>query len=426
MKIEMFGTAVRPLRILLKVFETELPLKLLKNRQTRNAVITRLSKWPPTSRLVDHAWRHRIIHRLRYRGLVPAWSAAEESPLALYDAQGAKVGDKLYLFGGYRSLDKVSDKILVFDFAQQRWATAERPSRLAHSHMAVCSDGCRFIYAVSGQHGAQCRPAISDGFSFDAQEQAWRDLPQLPASRYAGTMQLLGNRLHFVGGALPDRYTASNDHWSLAVKEGRALESYWREEPPIPLAAMHRGSAVIGNRLYTFGGQQGDYVAIAGDPCYTCTHETQENYFADTYRYDPEEKSWSRLRDMLMPASHTDFSVVVCGNVVHVIGGQVYKHPEHFGLRLTDLIQSYDVNSDRWFVAGHLPYRLKLPVCTTHQDHLYCITGQRDEGSASAAPGRITSDNWRAPVSSLKGQRQTARNNFLPSLNGKDVALITS
>ena len=44
---------------------------------------------------------------------------------------------------------------------------------------------------------------------------------------------------------------------------------------------------------------------------------------------------------MPVPASHTDFSVVVSGNSVHVIGGQIYKHPEHFRLRLTDLIQTY-------------------------------------------------------------------------------------
>ena len=111
---------------------------------------------------------------------------------------------------------------------------------------------------------------------------------------------------------------------------------------------------------------------------------------------------------------------------MHVIGGQIYKHPQHFRLRLTDLIQTYDVIADRWSIGGYLPYRLKLPICAIHREHLYCITGQRDGGSASDAPGHITADTWRAPLSSLgETTPQVADNNLLQTLNGKDVALIS-
>ena len=129
---------------------------------------------------------------------------------------------------------------------------------------------------------------------------------------------------------------------------------------------------------------------------------------------------------MPVPASHSDFSVVVTGDSVQVIGGQTYKHPDQFSLRLTDLIQTYDIIADRWSVGGYLPYRLKLPICTAHREHLYCITGQRDEGSASDAPGRITADTWRTPLFSL-GEKtsQVDANNLLQTLNGKDVVLIS-
>src|SRR3954454_7404335 len=82
---------------------------------------------------------------------------------------------------------------------------------------------------------------------------------------------------------------------------------------------MHRGSAAIGQSMYVFGGQQGDFVAIDRDPNYTCTGETRETYLADTYRFRPGDKQWTRLRDMPVPASHTDFSVVVSGDSVHVM-----------------------------------------------------------------------------------------------------------
>ena len=353
-----------------------------------------------------------------HRTVIPSWSLSRECPRALYDAAGAKVGDRLYVIRGYQDLGTVNSKIFVFDLGRERWVdTIDPPARLAHSHMAVCSDGVRFIYVVSGQLGPQCHPAITDSFAFDTLKGIWRELPALPAPRYAGTMQILGNRLHFVGGALADRYTPASDHWSLAVEDGQAIENCWREEAPIPRPAMHRGSAAIGQSMYVFGGQQGDFVAIDGDPNYTCTGKTRETYFADTYRFNSGDKHWTRLRDMPVPASHTDFSVVVSGDSVHVIGGQIYKHPKHFSLRLTDLIQTYDVIADRWSIGGYLPYRLKLPICGIHHEHLYCITGQRDEGSASDAPGHVTADNWRAPLSSLaEVSPQVADNNLLQTL----------
>ena len=220
----------------------------------------------------------RIANRSFRVGLCP------ECPRALYDAAGAKVGDRLYVIRGYQDLAIVNSKIFVFDLGRERWVDIiEPPARLAHSHMAVCSDDVRFIYVVSGQLGPECHPAITDSFAFDTLKGIWRELPALPAPRYAGTMQILENRLHFVGGSLPDRYTPASDHWSLEVEEGQAIENHWREEAQIPRAAMHRGSAAIGKSLYVFGGQEGDFVAIDGDPNYTCTGKTRETYFADTY-----------------------------------------------------------------------------------------------------------------------------------------------
>jgi glycosyltransferase involved in cell wall biosynthesis len=129
---------------------------------------------------------------------------------------------------------------------------------------------------------------------------------------------------------------------------------------------------------------------------------------------------------MPVAVSHTDFSVVTAGKMVHVIGGQVYKHPEHFRLRLTDLIQTYDVVANRWLVSGYLPYRLKMPICAIHRGSLYCATGQRDQGSASDAPGRITAETWRIGLSSLAGlSPQMGERGLLPTLNGKEVVLIS-
>ena len=58
--------------------------------------------------------------------------------------------------------------------------------------------------------------------------------------RYAPATQLWRGRLHVMGGSKEDRHEPGTEHWSLAVKDGKALESKWRQELPIPRGGPHR------------------------------------------------------------------------------------------------------------------------------------------------------------------------------------------
>lgn len=43
-----------------------------------------------------------------------------------------------------------------------------------------------------------------------------------------------------MGGSKENRHTPGLEHWSLAVKNGKALEQEWRPEIPIPRGGPHR------------------------------------------------------------------------------------------------------------------------------------------------------------------------------------------
>jgi hypothetical protein len=58
--------------------------------------------------------------------------------------------------------------------------------------------------------------------------------------RYAPATQLWRGRLHVMGGGKEDRHEPGLEHWSLAVKDGKALENEWRAEVPIPRGGPHR------------------------------------------------------------------------------------------------------------------------------------------------------------------------------------------
>ncbi len=350
------------------------------------------------------------------------WRRCEPCDVGLYDAGQAQLGHLLYIFGGFESLASVSKRVRIFDLAAETWLPSQpAPSGLAQSHCAIATDGRRFIYCASGQLGPQCSPAIPDVFVFDTETGSWTTLPPLPEARYAGTMQLWRGRLHFVGGAKGDRWTPASDHWSLRVKDGQTDEHAWRLEKPIPVPGMHRGSIVFDDAWYVFGGQQGDFVAIPGDPDCRCTGRTQETYLSDCFRMDDPSSDWIRIADLPVPASHTDFSLAASDGRLLVIGGQVYKDPDTFELRLTDAIQSYDPCSDRWELAGHLPFRLKTPLTGVFEETIFSIGGQRGVGLGDR-PGAVVADVWAAP---LDGLAKTTQNLRQSPLAGTSVLLLT-
>jgi len=63
-----------------------------------------------------------------------------------------------------------------------------------------------------------------------------------------------------MGGSKEDRHEPGLEHWSLAVKDGKALEKEWRSEIPIPRGGPHR---------YNFP----YYVALKNTLPFLCYHQ---------------------------------------------------------------------------------------------------------------------------------------------------------
>jgi hypothetical protein len=325
------------------------------------------------------------------------WKMLRSGPSPRLDAGGIQIGKLLYCVGGYVTQDQVLSVIDIFDLARCKWVSSvPMPARMPQSHLALACEKNRYIYSAGGQLGPRCSPAVADVFVLDTLEWKWRSLPSLPNPRYAATMQFLRGRLHVIGGSKPDRYTPASDHWSLGVCDGRATETRWRVESPIPRGGMHRASAVVRDRLYVFGGQEGDFIALPGDPKFTCTGDTVEYVYADVYQWD--QVNWVRLPDMPVASSHNEFSVAVQGEFVLIAGGSSYKDQKTFAIELTDVIQMCDTRTQTWTVVGHLPFRVKTCLTGIQDGWLYVSGGQRDRGPDNPSPGSIESSTWRAKL----------------------------
>ncbi len=318
------------------------------------------------------------------------WEPVVPNPEARLDVGRGQIGQELFIFGGFRWDSSVVNKVDIFDMETEKWsASIDLPEDMAHTHLGVAGDGERYTYLISGQIGGRCLPATKNCFVFDARTRSFNKFPPLPLARYAPAVQLWRGRLHSIAGAKEDRNTPATEHWSIAVKEGKAFEQEWREEPPIPRGGHHRASAVIGDALHVLGGQEGDYIAIPGDPECRCTGKlTTEIRFADCFRLKAGAKSWERVADMPVLASHTESSVIQIDDRVLILGGDCHRVANVSLITLNDEIQLYDAPSGSWRVIGRLPFRIKSIAAGYYRGHVYFTTGQRDKGPDDATPMR--------------------------------------
>lgn len=312
------------------------------------------------------------------------WQALPRCPHIRYDAGGIQIKEKLYAIGGFtQGPPHVLHHIDVFDLARDKWIDAfATPPNMGTSHLAITGDGERYVYVMGGQVGINCAPATDECFALDTHTREFFPLPKLPQARYSLNAQFYKGRIHVIGGSMPDRNTPAVDYWSLGVNGPKALENEWRKEGVnIPRGGPHRGSMIYNDAFYAFGGQEGDVIALPGDPEYKPVwHLTRDIIYPDTYVFKFGTDKWQRLADMPVAASHTEFSVVRIENCVILVGGQTERRNNPHKCLITDAVQRYDLKTGQWKVLGRAPYAIKTPIVGHYDGWLYITTGQMGKG----------------------------------------------
>lgn len=319
------------------------------------------------------------------------WQACAPCPVTRVEAGNVKIGHRVFVIGGYETLEHVFNVIDVFDLRRGRWtARLSMPCDMPQTHTEFACGEERYIYSVGGQLGPHCSPAVDSCFVFDVESEQWDRLPSLPHPRYSLVVQVWQGRLHALSGSKPDRSTPATEHWSLGVAGGRALENEWREEPPAPTGGPHRASAILQDRLYLFGSQDGDIEPFAGDPHYRCDYSTRlERLYADSFVLERDSNHWKPIAPMPMARTHSENSVTIDGRYAVIVGGNEGRYA------LSDLIQVYDAGTDQWRIAGRLPSYMKTTTAF-HDGWLYTFTGQRARSRDDLRPDEVISSVSRA------------------------------
>ncbi|GJW67292.1 Kelch repeat-containing protein-like protein, partial [Tanacetum coccineum] len=326
------------------------------------------------------------------------WEEMAPAPVPRLDGASIQINELFYVFSGYRTLDQVHSHVDVYNFTSNQWGQSfATPKQMANSHLGMATDG-RYIYVVSGQQGPQCRtPPVAETFVLDTQTRNWDSFPPLPEPRYAPATQLWRGRLHVMGGGKENRHTPSTDHWSIAVKNGKALEKTWRKEVPIPRGGPHRACVAAGERLYVIGGQEGDFMPKPGSPIFKCSRR-HEVIYGDVYMLD-DKMEWHKMPPLPKPDSHIEASWVLLNNSIVIAGGTTEKNPVTKRMILVGELFRFDLDSLKWHVIGKLPYRVKTTQAAYWNGWFYITSGQRDKGPDNPQPKKVVADLWRTKLS---------------------------
>ncbi|XVE91091.1 hypothetical protein DITRI_Ditri20bG0127700 [Diplodiscus trichospermus] len=324
------------------------------------------------------------------------WQKMASAPVPRLDGAAIQIKNLLYVFAGYGTIDYVHSHVDIYNFTDNTWGERfDMPKEMAHSHLGMVTDG-RYIYVVTGQYGPQCRGPTAKTFVLDTETKTWHDMPPLPVPRYAPATQLWKGRLHVMGGSKENRHTPGLEHWSLAVKDGKALEKEWRSEIPIPRGGPHRACVVFKDQLYIIGGQEGDFMAKPGSPIFKCSRRNEVVY-SDVYMLDDEMK-WKTLPPMPKPDSHIEFAWAIVNNSIVIVGGTTEKHPITKKMVLVGEVFQFNLDTLKWSMIGKLPYRVKTTLVGYWQGRLYFTSGQRDKGPTDPAPRKVIGEMRRTKL----------------------------
>ncbi len=129
----------------------------------------------------------------------------------------------------------------------------------------------------------------------------WEPMPPLPTPRNSSAAAVLGTRLHVAGG----RVVREGGLVNLAVHEAwDPARERWVTLAPMPEPRGGHAAAVLGGRLYCFGGESFGPEGRAHD---------------EVFAYDPAADRWEQAAAMPLPLH--GLGAVAADGAIHLLGG---------------------------------------------------------------------------------------------------------
>ena len=221
-------------------------------------------------------------------------SSLTRSPFERSEVGAARIGDRIYVVGGFFASGQTTRRMAAYDISADAWRRLRSlPKPVNHPGVAAL-DGR--LYVLGGNSGGADSHSRAAFWRYAPDRNRWTRLPNAPTPRAAMGFAARGDRLYAAGGQ-----TEGNS----AV---RRLEIYdvsarrWRHGPPMPTGRNHL-TAVFA---------QGTFWAIGG--------RTAGTNLAAVERYDPYTRTWRAGPPLNVPRG--GIAAAVAARSIVVLGGE--------------------------------------------------------------------------------------------------------
>ncbi|MFC4094728.1 malectin domain-containing carbohydrate-binding protein [Euzebyella saccharophila] len=257
------------------------------------------------------------------------WTEMADSHIERFEGVSQKIGDKLYVLGGFKRGIKVVPETEIYNVPNDSWQIgASMPLPVTHTAAVATGDE---IWLIGGFAGDNPGVATNVVQIYNVLTDSWRMGPELPRDMGSGATALLGDKIYHFGGLLPDRQTVVGDHLVLDLKNE---EAGWSSLAPMPEPRNHHSGIALNGLIYAIGGQVG--------------HDGPRYDTKFVHAYNPTTDQWTRLADLARPRSHFKAATTWHNGKILISGGV------QNGVVIPD-ISEYDAATNSWSEICKLP-----------------------------------------------------------------------
>ena len=239
-------------------------------------------------------------------------------PTPRTEVAAAALGKDIFVIGGFSQADGTTDRVEIYDTADDSWSEGARLPLAVNHGMATSHDGK--VYVAGGYAGPGVEDPTARAFVGDAN--GWRSLPRMPEARAAGALVVVDGKLYVVGGVGPDGLAQRTFVYDPGADK-------WRTRPGLRFARQHLGGAGARSRVYVVGGRTQGLDSNTGR----------------SERYAPKKRRWARIAPM--PTPRGGLAATATLGFVVAAGGEAEA--------TFDEVEAFDVREKRWRRLPNMP-----------------------------------------------------------------------
>jgi N-acetylneuraminic acid mutarotase len=228
-----------------------------------------------------------------------SWRDVESFPTRLNHGNAGVIGNTIYVAGFYINggMSTATTEVYAYDPASDNWLEkSPLPSGTQRAAGCVATDA-DLMYVIGGAHEGK---SVAAAARYDAAADEWEELPPLPERREHCTAGAINGVVYVAGGRADTITGVQPKTWAFDV-----TAKTWAEVAALPTPRGGLAGAVLGDRLFVFGGE-GNSAASSG-------------VFPNIDAYDPATNSWQALPPMLVPRH--GYGAASIGGRIYLAGG---------------------------------------------------------------------------------------------------------